>query len=927
MALESFLQAVLPAKGNFFETHISPSGVVKQTRVDTLGKLVMCINAAIQTRSNVYYATGTYGKTRTAADAKTKKALFLDIDYAEDGSKQYKNKKEVHTALKKAIKKGLPAPSFIVGSGHGYHVYWALTETIDVATWHPLAVALEQACTACDLAYDKGITTDAARIFRVPTSVNYKDPQNPKPCELKVDTSKRYSLEEIQGLLEPYINNDEGDFLDNTHYEIPAGMGVDNDDIASGLSTSTPRLASKMIPACPLFAHTKKTGGEGQAGLLWHKLITVLAYCDDGHEHIHAISHKHDTYTKKKTERRFEQAIQYKLKKPGAGPTRCSKFAEHSNICKSCQWRGSINSPIGLAQRLPNEMPLPFRLGNNCVERIVEDSDPPTWDRVIRYKVENLRVQKSEAGANGQVELQIDGHPIATTMAQFADTKSIHLLLAAHDLILHTTEINQLRALIVSWVEQLRKTRQTTQAPKRMGWSKNGGFSYDGVVYSKDAENRVIQLDTTISNTYTTAGTLEEWTTCADHILQQDRPAVWCAIASAFAAPLITFTGIRGTLLSLISADSGTGKSTALKVAQAVWGNPISAMSSLNDTANAVSHKMGTLNSLPAYWDEVRERREVTQFINVVFRLVQGKDKHRLNASIQQRAVEDWATMLVIASNESLRDHVEQQISNSDAGNARIFEITVPPIPKDGMSEADGRHLFATVEHNYGHPGAVYAKYLGTHRDEIREQVRQIDTALSKALQARKGERFWIVTIATLLVGAKLANKLELCTFDLAAFKQYLVAQFNLSQASCKKYYQTGGTNPVGIVNRFIHDNSEYIIIAKELPKRGRGNIDVLPPRRDPTKIRIATNDNTIRIHRDELTRWYYEKYGAGISNIISKLVALGATLVRGSIDTGTPYATGARISCVDIPIDKKPFRDLYDSSMLNTNNINEDLG
>jgi hypothetical protein len=48
-----------------------------------------------------------------------------------------------------------------------------------------------------------------------------------------------------------------------------------------------------------------------------------------------------------------------------------------------------------------------------------------------------------------------------------------------------------------------------------------------------------------------------------------------------------------------------------MAVAQAVWGNPQTATQQLDDTQNSVLKKIGTLQALPLFWDELKtdERR------------------------------------------------------------------------------------------------------------------------------------------------------------------------------------------------------------------------------------------------------------------------------------------------------------------------------
>lgn len=65
-------------------------------------------------------------------------------------------------------------PSVVVDSGHGYHAYWRLDSIVEFERARTIMVGIAQVMKG-DHVYD------AARILRIPGTVNYKDPQEPKP--------------------------------------------------------------------------------------------------------------------------------------------------------------------------------------------------------------------------------------------------------------------------------------------------------------------------------------------------------------------------------------------------------------------------------------------------------------------------------------------------------------------------------------------------------------------------------------------------------------------------------------------------------------------------------------------------------------------------------------------------------------------------
>ncbi|MCC7015525.1 MAG: hypothetical protein IT454_23405 [Planctomycetes bacterium] len=75
-------------------------------------------------------------------------------------------------------------PTFVVRSGHGLHAYWLVREPTPPAELSALSKRL-----AAHLGGDH--TSDAARLLRLPTTYNRKDPKNPILVEIEVCESER----------------------------------------------------------------------------------------------------------------------------------------------------------------------------------------------------------------------------------------------------------------------------------------------------------------------------------------------------------------------------------------------------------------------------------------------------------------------------------------------------------------------------------------------------------------------------------------------------------------------------------------------------------------------------------------------------------------------------------------------------------------
>src|ERR1700737_4456850 len=123
-------------------------------------------------------ATNSKGKpkaVRLAANAIKQKAIWVDIDVDPRDPKKYDTVEEALAAVLLFAKKvGLPNPSAIVYSGGGLHVYWISKDPLTPQEWQPYASGLKNLLLANNILCDTGLTTDIARILRVPGTKNFK---------------------------------------------------------------------------------------------------------------------------------------------------------------------------------------------------------------------------------------------------------------------------------------------------------------------------------------------------------------------------------------------------------------------------------------------------------------------------------------------------------------------------------------------------------------------------------------------------------------------------------------------------------------------------------------------------------------------------------------------------------------------------------
>ncbi len=468
----------------------------------------------------------------------------------------------------------------------------------------------------------------------------------------------------------------------------------------------------------------------------------------------------------------------------------------------------------------------------------------------------------------------------------------------------------------VSWVKQLQKAKDAvTSAP--FGWSeKNGkteGFIYAGQLWTPHGTTPSASADGMVARHYRPTGGDNEWIEAAKLVTGQGRPDLEALLASAFAAPLVRFTGHNGMLMSAYSKESGIGKSTALRIAQAVWGDPIKAIQSLSDTQNSVMAKIGEVRSLPIYWDELKTDEDTKKFVNITFQIGQGKEKSRLTQQAKQREAGSWQTLVVSASNDSILDHVMQQTSTTLAGLYRIFEYKVaPPMPGAAgtIDTARATIILSRLNTNYGQVGLKYANFLGTHFKQIETDIEAVASQLEKETSAAPDERFWIGLMSTILLGARYANHLGYAVFDEVGLRAFMLKCLSGMRGvrSQQTVDLTQTLNLSDILSGFVAENrGQHMLITDRIhvvqgkpPKFGSvhgikiaNDINQLS-RISGLYLQYGQTDKLLRISSQAFGE-YLKKKNKSRHLVVEALKEKGVLrMVNGMLGGGTPYSQPA---------------------------------
>ncbi len=846
------------------------------------------------------------------------KSFFLDIDADKVGEnvKGYATLPLAVTALGNFIKAtGLPKPSMMVSSGGGLHVYWTLMRALTPQEWYPLACALIEATKRHGLMLDEAVTTDAARILRVPNTWNCK--KDPKRAVKIVGkpTDFDYTLERIAKVLEPY--KVEATFLagraPTMQFEVagvPARAPLQGvSDLSAGIETAMPLLE---LRACLDAIPNNRTDWN-----FWNTIGMRVYAASEGQQYgLDEWQRWSDTNpvagAKESCADRWGVLHQSPPTRTGAG----ALVNEVRTITGDPNWQARGTAPVAAptAQAAPaqgplalvatNDLPRGYTRSPDGVVMLIGQNEDGTalFTPISDYPITDGWLQKdprtlhfttiTERGRQQQIEI----------LLECIGTMQMRGILQSQGFMLRINA-KLAQEFFVAWIQKLQASRDSVSAAP-FGWSINNGkwegFVYAGTLYTPTGTKPAANADPMLAKQYTPTGELKKWSDAADLITLQQRPDTSAILASAFAAPLVKVLGEQGLLMSTYSQESGIGKSTALKVGQAVWGDPIRGVSGTTDTSNSVFRKMGEVNALPIYWDELKTDEDVKKFVDITFRLTGGREKSRLTSTIKQREAGVWQTLLLSASNDSLLDYIANHTSTTPAGIMRIFEFEIAKGTVHQIEPSDARLMIAELDHNYGQAGLIYAQFLGANFERIRKEVADYARELGREVKATQEERFWTAIMTAVCLGAKYANDLGLTDLDEVALKAFMIERLEGMRTERREQPvdMRKAINVSNMLAQFFNAmqgrhtiKTNRVHISSGKPAVGSIKIVSDTSRLDGVYVHIGMEDKLVRISSTYLSTWLKDK---GMSRHIftdALIKELGAKKINGRMASGTPHA------------------------------------
>ncbi len=850
---------------------------------------------------------------REGTNAVQLRTLFADIDVKGAHANGYATQADALKAVLAFCKEsGIPRPTLFVQTGSGgIHCYWTLNEALPVNVWQPLANALAEAARRYNLKIDGQVTVDSVRVMRLPDTIHSKTKQL-ATIDIKHALAYDYTVDQMRHALAPYMGAQVIQLTPKGNAQVG--------ELGAGIETpKAPPVAIETVAdaGCGFIRDALATGGAVYPNPLWNLTTLCAVFTEGGRDDAHRMASGHPTYSREDTDELFDRKLREKETKNLGWPSCQSVENAGCTSCAGCPLKGPGTKPLQFGRPTPARQPttpdaeadIPAgytRNKDDIVSKLMFDkSGNPYNEKVIDYGLFEPWVQTNPWTLHFKARIGSSVEAVHVTIAQANSPEGFGKALGNQGIAIPAEKEKAalFRGFIVAWTRRMQEMKDAVISAAPFGWSvehgKVVGFCFNGRVWRKDGDKPSAPPNPVMAHQYTPKGRLQPWIDAAKMVTDLGSPERNAILAAAFAGPLVRFTGQNGFLISAFSIDSGVGKTTAMRTAQAVWGDPHRGMQGMSDSTVSVLGKIGALQHLPLFWDEIKTEENTTRFVNIAFELTGGREKSRMNSDATLRESGVWQTLLMSACNDSLLDHIVRMTKGTTAGLFRVFEYTVEPV-KTTLSAGQADQLVLALNDNYGLAGERYAQFLGQNHERVHKEVADMRAYLDKKTNAGNDERFWICAIAVLFLGARYANELKLTQIDEGQLLKFLLNTLTKlrSELTQKPVDMSNTLSLSSVLGQYINEKRARHLLLTD-------RVHTSPGKPPPNSVKVIADASkldeiTIHIGRDSKImrllstpfRTWLADHGYSPHNICQRLEKLfGAKQVHGRIGGGSPFA------------------------------------
>lgn len=687
--------------------------------------------------------TGRKYTGRAQDTVKSIPALWVDLDAGE--GKDYESLEAAFRALRDWLTANkVPAPTHVVCSGYGLHVYWRLTRLLSHREWLPIAKHLKQACRVGGLSIDPARTADAASLMRVPGTHNHKQRV---PADVKV-------LAESDQAVDPNAFRATLPMVGPVGAVNTPSPGGEWDTTAKQPPGDAPKIADKCQQLGQIRFHKGKVSEP-----LWRAGLSVVWRCQDGDTYIHEWSVGDDRYDHAETQEKAENT---------AGPATCQHFADvNPEGCAGCPFAGKVTSPISLAyaEELPEAVEAEdfTRLSGYTINKsgvymqplsdeggpLTKIADFPVWIEESREVVDPNDPSLSSSFLLAWEDVRGQRRYVPITQAKLHDDRQWTAWLADNNLISFVKAIPMRH-----YISQMHKARFRDKGARTvyscLGWYNDHSLFVLGRkgITAEGTTDVAVNIKAPIAD-LEPAGSLADWKAGVKCL---ERKPLWpqaFGVLLGLASPLLDLVGKHGGVV-VFTGRSGFGKSLSAQAGLSIYSHPEKIFETAESSHGGLGLYMSEHRHVPVLVDEVTHM-PAQRMRDLIYMAANGSNRTTLTQKRERRSMATWHLVTMLTSNHSILDRKLSDIE--EAHRRRVIEVPV----LNRIAENDARVIHQTITENYGVAAPPYLQLVMQHKQRIPELFDLMETTVRSWGYYDSADRFAIWTFAAALLGGILA--------------------------------------------------------------------------------------------------------------------------------------------------------------------------
>lgn len=901
MLLRKFLNLVLPTEGSKCWVEISQDKKVIQGFSDTVDGLADKLLEIDSRGVDAYFACASFKQpiNRRAANALGAKSFWLDIDAGE--GKPYATANDATDALDEFCNRINTVLPGVVRSGNGIHAYWILDRFIEAGSWREAAKRLKLLTQHHGLHADPTRTADISSILRPPGTNNYKlskedvaegrlRPASPRSVEIfDWEYFKEINYDEFSSCLLADIptfhdihsaSNGNASSEARTNQSLTAGITVSKAfDPTKGITEGGRNEACARY-AGELFAKGLDFNDVLQRCLKWNDLNTPPMDAQEVRTTVTSISHKHqEKHPALPVAEEELPAPPYGFK---WGPAKqLMVIVKTKSLTEKDKW--------DIEEKIVSHLPVYMKAWMNEEGHKQKNSYLFCNYHPKRGWQQFSMSTKEYNGEGWYGAFSENGCSIVEGMDKYFKS-----YVRRAEVMLRMPGNEQIKYSQFGWKHEDQAFLVGDSLCKA-----------DGTVEQAFGTDKLAPLMKTMMPAR--GGSQEKWTLAADKLYTPGMEAHGFMLLAGFAAPLMKFCvdeGNGGSVFSVVSEDSGKGKTPLAAGIASIWGELGSTIITGNFTDNRGIDELVRRCHLPlikeegAYSDPLIASQGIEKFTS-------GTDRGRLTQSGASAGTpERYQTILLSLSNKSLHGLVKMV---NIPMSKRIFEVDIGNPGEEIISNLGG--ITREMIRNCGYAGLQYSRLIVAPKmhDYIVEHLTGKDMSSVGAVQlkyrhllaSQPEHRFIVWLLSAVDVAARIVTHCGILNFDVDRIMAWAVDEARLKMHGIKG---TTEEDASALLNSFLSDHTDNCLTV---PREFSSKWDTMTVIKTPSRnlwLRLELKNERLYIAQEALEKWCIKRGMRDIS-FGKALKVMGVVLETGkkvSLGAGTGIVS-TRTPCWEI--------------------------